>query len=163
MKKKFKLFGGSESKEEEAAEKKSVKSKSAYAKKEKSEPGEQKFACGGKVKKMAGGGLPSRPSWGPPTPMQGGGGAPPMPMQGSGGGGAPPVMAAPPSMPMQGGGGGGAPPVMAAPPPVVRPVAMQPSGGQPNPTGMSGVYKKGGSVTRGDGCVSKGHTKGRFV
>ena len=150
MKKKFKLFGGSESKEEEAAEKKSVKSKSAYAKKEKSEPGEQKFACGGKVKKMAGGGMGGPgPNWGPPRPMQGGGG------------GAPPVMAAPP---MQGGGGGGMPPpVMAAPPPVARPVAMQSPGGQPSPTGLSGVYKKGGSVTRADGCVSKGHTKGRLL
>ncbi len=25
------------------------------------------------------------------------------------------------------------------------------------------AYKKGGSVTRADGCVSKGHTKGKMV
>lgn len=24
-------------------------------------------------------------------------------------------------------------------------------------------YKKGGSVTRGDGCCSKGHTKGKYL
>jgi hypothetical protein len=57
MSKKFKLFGGAESKAEEKAEKKSVKSKSAYAKKEKSEPGEAKFACGGAVKKAKGGSI----------------------------------------------------------------------------------------------------------
>ena len=54
--KKFKLFGGAESKAEEKAEKKSVKSKKAYDKKEKSEPGE-KFACGGAVKKAKGGSI----------------------------------------------------------------------------------------------------------
>jgi hypothetical protein len=57
MKKKLKLFGGAESKAEEKAEKKSVGSKAEYAKKEKSEPGESKFACGGKVKKATGGAI----------------------------------------------------------------------------------------------------------
>jgi len=61
MSKKIKLFGGAESKAEEKAEKKSVKTKAAYAKKEKSEPGEaaskSRFACGGKVKKAKGGGI----------------------------------------------------------------------------------------------------------
>jgi hypothetical protein len=54
-KKKFKLFGGAESKAEEQAEKKAAPSKAAYAKKEQSEPGETKFACGGAVKKAKGG------------------------------------------------------------------------------------------------------------
>jgi hypothetical protein len=29
--------------------------------------------------------------------------------------------------------------------------------------GMAKAYKKGGSVTRADGCVKKGHTKGKMV
>jgi hypothetical protein len=29
--------------------------------------------------------------------------------------------------------------------------------------GMAQAYKKGGSVTRADGCVKKGHTKGKMV
>jgi hypothetical protein len=29
--------------------------------------------------------------------------------------------------------------------------------------GMAKGYKKGGSVTRADGCVKKGHTKGKMV
>lgn len=29
--------------------------------------------------------------------------------------------------------------------------------------GMTKAYAKGGSVTRADGCVTKGHTKGRMV
>ena len=166
VKKKFKLFGGSESKEEEAAEKKSVKSKKEYAEKEKSEPGEtRKFARGGAIKKMAVGRMV--PGGGPQMqapPMMPGGGAQMQPPPGPSPvppamvpGGAPPMR--PPGM-VPGGpgipvgvapGGPGGPP-MQAPPQAMRPMKK---GGS--------CMKKGGSVTRGDGIVSKGHTKGRFV
>lgn len=51
------LFGGKESKVEEAKEKKAFPSKKAYAKAESKFEGEKPFKCGGKVKKYAEGGL----------------------------------------------------------------------------------------------------------
>ena len=45
--------------------------------------------------------------------------------------------------------------------------SMKPSGSEGNPKNPKPVYKKGGKVSsaskRADGCITKGHTKGRFV
>jgi len=45
--------------------------------------------------------------------------------------------------------------------------SIKPSGSEGNPKNPKPVYKKGGKVSsaskRADGCITKGHTKGRFV